>query len=89
MLSTVKESEVSVFTKKAGRKNGGAAQAILHLSSRFQWSALYPSGVTPMERIFSTHSVANWMGPRAGVDVVEKQKSVVLIRTRVPYRPAQ
>jgi len=28
------------------------------------------------------------MGPRAGVNVVEKQKSVVLIRTHIPDRPA-
>ena len=78
--------EVSVLAKKAGRKNGGAAQAIFHLGSRFQWSALCPSVVTPMEKIFSV--VANWMGPRAGVNVVEKQKSVVLIRTRAPDCPA-
>jgi hypothetical protein len=88
MLCAVKESEDSVYAKKAGRKNGGAAEAIFHLSSRFEWSALCPSGVIPMERIFSTHSVANWKGCRAGVNVVEKQKSVVLIRTYVPDRPA-
>ena len=73
LSSTVKESEVSVFAKKADRENGGAAQAIFHLGSRFEWSALCPTGVTPMERIFNTHSVANWMAPRAGVNVVEKQ----------------
>jgi hypothetical protein len=42
-----------------------------------------------MERIFSAHSVANWMGPRAGVNVAEKKKSVVLFRTGIPYQPAR
>lgn len=76
------------MTKKADREKGVAAQAVFHLSSRFEWSALRPIGVTPMERIFSTYSVANWMGPRAGVNVEEKQTSVVLIRTRIQDRPA-
>jgi hypothetical protein len=73
---------------KAYGENGGAAPAIFHLSSRFEWSTLCPSGVTPTERIFGTHSVVNWMGPRAGVNVLEKQKSVVLIRTSIPDCPA-
>jgi hypothetical protein len=75
-----------VFAMKAYRKNGVAAPANFHLSSRFERSTLCPSGVTPTERIFSTHSLANWTGCRAGVNVLEKQKSV-LIRTCIPDCP--
>jgi hypothetical protein len=39
-----------------------------------EWSASRSCHFTPAERAPGTHSVGGWVGPRAGVDDVEKRK---------------
>jgi hypothetical protein len=39
-----------------------------------EWSASLPCCFTPGERAPSTHWIGGWVGPRAGLDAVEKRK---------------
>jgi hypothetical protein len=39
-----------------------------------EWSASRPSRISPGERSSSTRRVGGWMGPRTGLDDVEKRK---------------
>jgi hypothetical protein len=39
-----------------------------------EWSASRPGRFTPRERVPSTHWIAGWEGPRAGLDTVVKRK---------------
>jgi hypothetical protein len=37
-----------------------------------EWSAPHPGRFTPEERVTGTHWIGGWVGPRAGLDAVEK-----------------
>jgi hypothetical protein len=39
-----------------------------------EWSAWSPGRFTPGERAYCTHWIRSWVGPRAGLDDVEKRK---------------
>jgi hypothetical protein len=40
-----------------------------------EWSALRPGRFVPGERAPGTHWIGGWVGPRTGLDDVEKKKS--------------
>jgi hypothetical protein len=44
-----------------------------------EWSASRPCHFTPGERALSTHCIGGWVGPRAGLDNVEKRKFLTLL----------
>jgi hypothetical protein len=50
-----------------------------------EWSASYPGRYTPEERASGTHWIGGWVGPRAGVDDVEKRKFLTLLG--LEFRP--
>jgi hypothetical protein len=39
-----------------------------------QWSASRPWRFIPGERALGTHWIAGWVGPKSGLDAVEKKK---------------
>jgi hypothetical protein len=39
-----------------------------------EWSASSPSRFTPGERAPGTHWIGGWVGPRVGLDAMEKKK---------------
>jgi hypothetical protein len=39
-----------------------------------EWSALRPGRLTPSERAPGTHWIGGWVGPRADLDAVAKEK---------------
>jgi hypothetical protein len=39
-----------------------------------EWSASRPCCLTPEERAPGTHWIGGWVGPRAGLDAVQKRK---------------
>jgi hypothetical protein len=43
-----------------------------------EWSASRPRRFAPGERALGTHWIAGWVGPRTGVDAVEKRKFLTL-----------
>jgi hypothetical protein len=43
-----------------------------------EWSASHPGRFTSGERAPSTHWIGGWVGPRAGLDDVEKRKLLTL-----------
>jgi hypothetical protein len=43
-----------------------------------EWSASLPCRFTPGERAPCTHWIGSWVGPRAGLDYVEKRKFLTL-----------
>jgi hypothetical protein len=43
-----------------------------------EWSASRPCLFTPEERAPDTHWIKGWVGPRAGLDEVEKRKFLTL-----------
>jgi hypothetical protein len=43
-----------------------------------EWSASSPCCITPGERAPGTHLKGGWVGPRAGLDNVEKRKFLTL-----------
>jgi hypothetical protein len=43
-----------------------------------EWSASTPGRFTPEERAPGTHWIGGWVGPRAGLDDVEKRKFLSL-----------
>jgi hypothetical protein len=45
-----------------------------------EWSASRPCRFTIGESVPSTHWVGGWVGPRAGLDDVEKRKFLTLLR---------
>jgi hypothetical protein len=45
---------------------------------RGQWSASRPGRFNPRERGPGTHWIGGWVGPRAGLDDVEKSKFLTL-----------
>jgi hypothetical protein len=53
-----------------------------------EWSASYPSHFTHGERVPDTHWIGGWVGPRAGLDIVEKRKIVPLpVFEPRPFQP--
>jgi hypothetical protein len=43
-----------------------------------EWSASHPCRYIPGERAPGTHWIGGWVGPRAGLDEVEKRKFLTL-----------
>jgi hypothetical protein len=43
------------------------------------WSASRPGRITPTERIPGKHLTRGWVGPRTGMDDVEKSKNLPLL----------
>jgi hypothetical protein len=43
-----------------------------------EWSASRPDRFTPGERAPGTHYIGGWVGPRAGLENVEKRKFLIL-----------
>jgi hypothetical protein len=43
-----------------------------------EWSVSRPSCFTPGERVPSTHWIGGWVGPRAGLNDLEKRKFLTL-----------
>jgi hypothetical protein len=43
-----------------------------------EWSASCPDRFTPEERAICTHWIGGWVGPRAGLDNVERTKFLTL-----------
>jgi hypothetical protein len=56
-----------------------------------EWSASHPCRFTPEERAPGTHWIGGWVGPRAGLDDVEKRKFLTLpgLELRLLGRPAR
>jgi hypothetical protein len=56
-----------------------------------EWSASRPGRFTPGERAPGTHWIGGWVGPRAGLDDVEKRKFLTLpgLELRPLGRPAR
>jgi hypothetical protein len=56
-----------------------------------EWSASRPDRFTPGERGPCTHSIGGWVGPRNGLDDVEKRKFLTLpgLELRTIGRPAR
>jgi hypothetical protein len=48
-----------------------------------EWSASRPCRVNPRERALGTHWIGGWVGPRTGLDNVEKRKFLSLLRLKV------
>jgi hypothetical protein len=43
-----------------------------------EWSASRPGRFKPGERVNGTHWIGSWVGPRTGLDDVEKRKFLTL-----------
>jgi hypothetical protein len=58
---------------------------------RGEWSASRLSRFTPVERAPGTHWMGGWVGPRAGLDDVEKKQFLTLpgLELRSLGRPAR
>jgi hypothetical protein len=58
--------------------------------ARSEWSASRPCRFTPTEKAPYTNWIGGWVGPRAGLDDVEKRKFLTLpgLELRPPGRPA-
>jgi hypothetical protein len=69
----VQTAKLPVRGLSADRTNSCIVLLILNGGSRDERSD-YTLGVLPKERNPITHHIAGWMGPRAGVDVLEKIK---------------
>jgi hypothetical protein len=56
-----------------------------------EWSASRPSRFTPGEGARGTHWIGGWVGPRAGLDDVEKRKFLTIpgLELRPLGRPAR
>jgi hypothetical protein len=55
--------------------NGGIARLFLtSVLDGGEWSTSIPGRFTPGERALGTHWIEGWMGPRAGVEAMEKRK---------------
>jgi hypothetical protein len=71
----------------------GAWMYIFLTSALFggEWSASRPSRFTPGKRASGTHWLGDWVGPRAGIDDVEKRKCLTLpgLELRPLGRPAR
>jgi hypothetical protein len=56
-----------------------------------EWSALCPCRSTPGERASITHWIGGWVGPRTGLDDMEKLKFLILLGLELRHlgRPAR
>jgi hypothetical protein len=56
-----------------------------------EWSASRPCHFTPREKAPGTHWIGGWVGPRAGLDDLEKRKFLTLpgLELRPLSRPAR
>jgi hypothetical protein len=56
-----------------------------------EWSASRPCRFTPRERTPGTHWIGDWVGPRAGLDDMEKRRFSTLpaLELRPHWRPAR
>jgi hypothetical protein len=63
---------------------------IFLISAGGEWSASRPCRFTLGERAFDTHWIGAWVGPRAGLDDVEKRKVLTLqgLELRTLDRPS-
>jgi hypothetical protein len=57
---------------------------ILDLGTRWRWSASRPGRFTSGESAHSTNWIGGWVGPRAGLDNVEKRKLLAPAGNRTP-----
>jgi hypothetical protein len=54
-----------------------------------EWSTSRPSNFTPEERAPGTHCIGDWVGPRSGVEDVEKRKFLLVMGLELrPFRCA-
>jgi hypothetical protein len=44
-----------------------------------EWSASHPDHFTPRVKVPGTHGIGGWVGPRAGLDDMEKKKLLTLL----------
>jgi hypothetical protein len=77
-------------------KEYGGVDVLIHIFLtaalvRGEWSASRPCRFTPGERAPGTHWVWGWVGPRAGLNDVEKRKFLTLpgLKLRLLRCPAQ
>jgi hypothetical protein len=73
---------------------GVDAQILIFLTSALvegEWSASRPGSFTPRKEPSGTHWIGGWVGPRAGLDDVEKGKFLTLpgLELRTLGRPAR
>jgi hypothetical protein len=54
---------------------GGVEILVLLTSALVEWTASRSDRFTPGERAAGTHCIGGWVGPRAGLDDVEKKNS--------------
>jgi hypothetical protein len=47
-----------------------------------EWSASRPSHFTPGKRALDPHWIGGWAGPRAGLNAVEKEKTLSPVRNQ-------
>jgi hypothetical protein len=52
-----------------------------------EWSASRPSRFTPWDRVTGTHYIGGWVGPRTGLDDVQKRKNLAPAETGTPTPP--
>jgi hypothetical protein len=65
---------------------GGEVQLHALLTSALdggEWSTSLPCHFTPWEITPGTHSLGSWVGPRVGVEAVEKRTSLLLLLKRI------
>jgi hypothetical protein len=60
-----------------GRKS--MAPLILNPCTSWRWSAVRPGCLTPRKWATSTHYTEGFLGPRAGLDTLEKTKNLLLL----------
>jgi len=82
-----------VPSKHHAMKTHGGVKVQLHAFislalDRGEWSASHPGRFTPRERAPGTH-LLGWVGPRAGLDLVERRKIILASSgTRTPDHAA-
>jgi len=55
----------------------GVAPRILHLGTRWEWSASHPGRFTPGLRSPDNHWTGGWVAPRAGLDTVVAKRKIL------------
>jgi hypothetical protein len=73
------------------KKYGGVEVAPSFLTSALderEWSASRPDHFTPGEIANGTHWIGDWVGPRVGLDVVEKRKILPCRESNPAHSPS-